>query len=105
MKAKAKNPHGMIRAFTGREFVSYEWRPVPAGADDEAERLEASGYLELKRDAPPKAAPEVVKINATISARAMASSHGLDLTTLEGSGVGGRILISDVERALWDEEE
>jgi pyruvate/2-oxoglutarate dehydrogenase complex dihydrolipoamide acyltransferase (E2) component len=118
MKAKAKKPHGTIRAFTGREFVAYEWRPVPAGSEDEAGRLEAGGYLELKREPPPaiparkvKArinelkASSVLEVNATTSARAMASSLGVDLATVEGTGVGGRILISDIERMLSEEEE
>ena len=56
MEAQAKAPHSTVRAFTGREFVSYEYRPVPADCYDEAARLEAGGYLELKHG-PPAAAP------------------------------------------------
>ena len=106
MKARAKRPHRTIRAFTGREFVSYEWRRVPEDSDDEAERLEAGGYLELKNDPPAVvAAPSVVKVDATRGAITLALESNLDLATIAGSGDGGRILKTDVEDALWDEEE
>ena len=52
MEAKAKAPHSVIRAFTGREFVKYEWRPVPPGHDDEARRLELDGWLVIQDDEP-----------------------------------------------------
>jgi hypothetical protein len=60
MKARAKLPHRVIRAFTGREFVNYEYRPVPEGGEDEAARLVDGGYLELepKPAPPPKPAPK-----------------------------------------------
>lgn len=102
MKARAKLPHRTIRAFTGREFVSYEWRPVPPGHDDEAARLEAGGYLILLSDDPPAVAPEP---DATPAAAELAADHGLDLATVEGSGSGGRILKGDVIRILFEEEE
>ena len=104
MNARAKRPHRTIRAFTGREFVSYEWRPVPDGTDDEAARLEAGGYLELKKD-PPVAAPSVVRVDATRSAIALALESGIDLAYMVGSGADGRILKTDVEAMLVDEEE
>jgi hypothetical protein len=53
MEARAKKPHRSIRAFTGLIFVSYEWRHVPDGNEEEAKRLEDGGYLEVKRDPPP----------------------------------------------------
>jgi pyruvate/2-oxoglutarate dehydrogenase complex dihydrolipoamide acyltransferase (E2) component len=100
MKAKAKNPHRTIRAFTGLEYVAYEWRPVPAGNDDEVARLAGWGYLELEDDAPPAAAA----VNATESAVKLAAEEGVDLADVVGSGVGGRITYRDVQ-AAWTEEE
>jgi len=104
MKARARAPHRTIQAFTGREFVGYEWRPVPDGAEDEAMRLEAGGFLELQSDDPPAAPPPVVEVNATPSAAALAELSGIDLASLVGSGFDGRILKSDVEAALGEEE-
>ena len=67
MKARANKAHGTVRAFTGREFVSYEYRPVPADCYDEAGRLEVGGFLELQHD--PPAAPvnplEALTVKAT----------------------------------------
>ncbi len=37
--------YGNITAFSGREYVKYEWRAVPAGFEAEAER---NPYLEIK---------------------------------------------------------
>lgn len=38
MKARVKQSsrYGIITAFTGREYVKYEWRLVPDGCEDEA---------------------------------------------------------------------
>lgn len=49
MQARALTAYP-INAFTGRELVRYEWRPVPAGCEAEAERLAAAGLVELRRD-------------------------------------------------------
>lgn len=46
MKARSKR-FGSITAFSGREFVRYEWRDVPAGFEDEARR---NSLLELTDD-------------------------------------------------------
>lgn len=104
MDAKAKAPHRVVRAFTGLEFVHYEWRRVPDGHNDEAERLEAAGLLEFER-VPVAAAPlAVVKVDATRGAVTLAAQSGIDLADVIGSGFGGRILKSDVEMALEEEE-
>lgn len=50
-------------------------------------------------------APEApAKIEATDTARALAEEHGIDLATLEGTGKDGRILKSDVEKAIKQQE-
>lgn len=52
----------------------------------------------------PARAPSSEAPRATPLARRMASQAGLDLSTLEGTGVGGRIRKADVEAALGGEE-
>lgn len=47
MKAKSNLPYP-VTAFTGREFVRYEWRAVPVGCEAEAQRLADAGILELQ---------------------------------------------------------
>jgi large subunit ribosomal protein L21 len=47
---------------------------------------------------------EPVAIEATGTARALAEEHGVDLATIEGTGKEGRILKSDVEKAIKERE-
>ena len=49
---------------------------------------------------PEKAAEPQVTVSITEAAQALAEEHGLDWTQLEGSGVDGNILVSDVRAAL-----
>ena len=44
-RVKLSSRYGSITAFSGLEFVKYEWRNVPAGKDEEAKR---NPYLELE---------------------------------------------------------
>jgi large subunit ribosomal protein L21 len=44
-------------------------------------------------------------VDATDTARSLAEETGIDLSTLEGSGKGGRILKSDVAKAIKAREE
>jgi pyruvate/2-oxoglutarate dehydrogenase complex dihydrolipoamide acyltransferase (E2) component len=46
------------------------------------------------------AIPEPVEVIATTEARAYAKMHGVDLSTIQGSGRGGRILVRDVREAI-----
>lgn len=109
MKIKAKMPYRLVRAFTGQEFVNYEWRPVPEGSEDEARRLEAAGYAELLVEPEPIELDiptvQVVEVNATKSAIELAAEYGLDLAGIYGTGAGGRIVKGDVERIVFEEEE
>lgn len=40
-----KTRHGTLTAFSGSEYVRYEWRPVPAGYEAQAE---AHPYLDVR---------------------------------------------------------
>lgn len=92
LEARAKTPYP-VRAFTGREYVPYEWRLVPEGSEDEARR---QPDLELREaETEPEPEPE-----ATEAAAELAAERGVDLNHLEGTGAGGRILVSDVEAAI-----
>jgi pyruvate/2-oxoglutarate dehydrogenase complex dihydrolipoamide acyltransferase (E2) component len=105
MKARASKPHRTIRAFTGRLFVSYEWRPVPVGSEDEAERLAVGGYLDLKPEVQEASIPAPVVIEATPAAIALAKYHSIDLAAVAGTGKDRRITVLDVRMAVLDEEE
>ncbi|MFQ5691089.1 MAG: 50S ribosomal protein L21 [Gemmatimonadota bacterium] len=65
-----------------------------------AEAPEAGKAPAAKKPAAKKAAPAAPELDITEVARALAEEHGLDLARIEGSGKGGRILKSDVEKAI-----
>jgi len=73
--------------------------PGPAdqttGSSQQATR-DALGAAETAEDATTKQAEE---LEATNAAREKAEELGLDLSTLEGTGSGGRIILRDVQRA------
>jgi pyruvate dehydrogenase E2 component (dihydrolipoamide acetyltransferase) len=76
--------------------------PSPA---ETASRIEAAPEVEAPAPppaaapAPPPAAPppEGRPVKASPMARAIARDHGIDLTTVTGSGPGGRVVKADVE--------
>lgn len=68
--------------------------PEAAGAEDEEPAEEA-----------PKAEGDDGRVKASPIARRMASDLGLDLTSVEGSGPGGRIVKSDIEAAAKGAEK
>ena len=43
--------------------------------------------------------PEPAEVIATTEAQAVAKQHGVDLSTVQGTGHGGRILVRDVKEA------
>jgi len=65
------------------------------GSSQQATR-DALGAAETAEDATTKQAEE---LEATNAAREKAEELGLDLSTLEGTGSGGRIILRDVQRA------
>jgi len=58
-----------------------------------------------KAEAKPKEAPAADgTIEITDAARELAEEHGIDLSTIEGSGKEGRILKSDIDKAIKEIE-
>jgi pyruvate dehydrogenase E2 component (dihydrolipoamide acetyltransferase) len=72
--------------------------PQPAEAEVEA-RTEPAPEPEL---APPPPERDGERVKASPVARRMARRYGVELTALEGSGPGGRIVKADVEAAAGD---
>jgi pyruvate/2-oxoglutarate dehydrogenase complex dihydrolipoamide acyltransferase (E2) component len=102
MQAKVKDSWrwGLVRAFAGREYVNYEWRRVPDGSEKEVKRLDDQGLLEFRESPEP-----VEEVDATDAARELADEQGIDLASLDGTGVDGRVLLPDVEEAAAALEE
>ena len=77
------------------------------GAQDGIDLIEALArdgsvsVLEAGDDADVFAAPEdsVDEPDATAAAESLAAEEGVDLSSVEGSGQDGRVLVSDVEAA------
>lgn len=103
LKARLDN----VRAIFGDVLQSLEHNPRffrdssgtdrTTGSSQEAPR-DALGAAETAEDAATEEAEER-EVEATNAAREKAGELGLDLSTLEGTGSGGRIILSDVQRA------
>lgn len=84
--------------------------PVEAEAVTEAPVEEVAPEAEAPETAPepePEAAPGSAaadEIDITDAARELAEAHGLDLASIEGTGKDGRILKSDVDKAIKAQE-
>ena len=77
----------------------------PEGAEEEAavatEEPEAAELEAPAAAEPEEAEPEAAEeIDITGAAEELAEEHGLDLSTIEGTGKDGRILKSDVQEAI-----
>ena len=84
-------------------------KPAPKAAAPEKAVAEKPA---AEKAAPTKAAkprdeekPPVAEFDITDSAREMAEEAGLDLSTVEGTGKEGRILKSDVQKAIKERDE
>ena len=112
MKYRMKTRASTTGKITGRRR---KWKPgdeieVPKGEFDHIsdEHYDTGGKksrgkkaetAELKPDAETADDPPL-PVNATDSAITLAEEHDLDLSTIEGSGQGGRITKGDVESAI-----
>jgi pyruvate dehydrogenase E2 component (dihydrolipoamide acetyltransferase) len=81
--------------------------PAPASAASKTAPASAAQPPAAKPAPPPAAAPAPAasgtgteRIHSSPLVRRMAKEHGVDLTTLEGSGAGGRITKEDIEAAI-----
>ncbi len=88
------------------EFGSGETRTRPAKAATPAPEKKSApkAKTEPKPEAK-KAAAEAADVLATDTAVKLASEAGIDLAAIEGTGKDGRILKSDVQKAIKDRDE
>jgi large subunit ribosomal protein L21 len=84
-----------------------EAAPKKAAPKKAAAEKPAAEKAAPKKATSPKAEekPTAVEFNITDSAREMAEEAGLDLSTVEGTGKEGRILKSDVQKAIKERDE
>ena len=71
-----------------------------AAAAATGQSLASSGVAQVSATPATEAVRTGTRVIASGSAKALAKEHGLDLTTVAGTGPGGRIVEDDVRRAL-----
>jgi pyruvate dehydrogenase E2 component (dihydrolipoamide acetyltransferase) len=104
--AGARVPVGALIAVIAEpeEDISAVLAETPAGAPPTAAPAPAPAAAPTPAPAPPEAAPAgaptPARVKASPLARKIAARAGVDLTRLQGSGPGGRIVRRDVEAAL-----
>lgn len=102
LKARLDN----VRAIFSEVLGSLEQNPrffrdSPGPADQTADSSQdaARSALDAAEDTEDATTEEADALEATNAAREKAEELGLDLSTLEGTGTGGRIILRDVQRA------
>ena len=75
--------------------------------DGKAERADGGTVVfeqAIAEDAPSlvKQMEETIELNITSAAKVLADKYDLDLSGVEGSGAGGRIITSDVQKLIED---
>lgn len=118
-----RRKQGHRQKFTEVRILAIDLGSAPPGPAKRAKRPEPEPQVEepaAEAPAPePETAPEpeaveepeeaaepaaAVDVDITDAARKLAEEHGLDLSTVEGTGVDGRILKGDVQKAIQARE-
>jgi len=84
----------------GEEAEAKNEEPTPAEDQKAAPAPEKKDAPKAKEQKPVAAKSEPPRVKASPLARKIAEEKGIDLTTLEGSGPGGRIVEKDVEAVV-----
>ena len=84
-----------LQGFRGVETneIHYKKGDIVEVPDEWIERLVADKRVKVL----------AAEVNATDSAIKLAEEHGIDIAEIQGSGVGGRVLKSDIEAVINDQ--
>ncbi len=97
-------PKGKAKRLAKREKPEPEAPVVePVEAEASVEKPAAAPEPEAPAEAVAEA-PEAGELDITGAARELAEEHGIDLASVEGSGKDGRILKTDVQKAIKAQE-
>jgi large subunit ribosomal protein L21 len=80
-------------------------KEAPAAKAPKAEKAKPEEAAPEVQEEAVKATAAATEIEATDTARTLAEEAGIDLTTIEGTGKDGRILKSDVQKAIKERDE
>jgi pyruvate/2-oxoglutarate dehydrogenase complex dihydrolipoamide acyltransferase (E2) component len=93
-----RNPQVLGGAPHGGEQAGEDLRPWQSADSPSNAEGGASGQNTTERVGDP-GAEDTAEVRATDAARRKAEEMGVDLSRIEGSGVGGRVVVSDVNQA------
>ncbi|MDD3699677.1 MAG: 2-oxo acid dehydrogenase subunit E2, partial [Atribacterota bacterium] len=89
-------------------YIGKEGEEIPEEEEKPEEKIEAVKMEEEKVEEKRGEAPlpsETERIRVSPVARRLADEHGIDLSQIQGSGPGGRIVREDVEKAIEEKEK
>jgi len=89
-------------------YIGKEGEEIPEEEEKPEEKIEAVKMEEEKVEEKREEAPlpsETERIRVSPVARRLAEEHGIDLSQIQGSGPGGRIVREDVEKAIEEKEK
>ena len=86
-------------------YILADGEAPPAGNGSRAPQLPARSAVPHSAPIVPTARQANAPVKATPAARRLASQHGVDLTAIDGSGPGGRIVEADVLAILSQQPE
>lgn len=89
-------------------YIGKEGEEIPEEEEKPEEKIEAVKMEEEKVEEKRGEAPlpsETERIRVSPVARRLAEEHGIDLSQIQGSGPGGRIVREDVEKAIEEKEK